>query len=187
MISDTEIYKNTYHQLVCWIKELLEIRRNDERIYDRNIRQAGRIMSLEFALRKYSAMMVEDQQEQIVEKYAKAEGDVVSLEEFRKNYPRTKPKGPNGTTDWLTPMAWGTQFYVRPKLQKTWMLAKFLHAGLRKNAVLLVPMMGSEDVVADEREWLAVEPIAFCQYWELISEFPPIPIENNNERNLDAE
>lgn len=178
--SDTEIYKNTYHELVLWIKELLEMRRSDETVYDRNLKQAARIMELEFDLRKFSRIMGEDKEETVVKEYGTADDNVISNEEFIR-YRKSKGGGNGGTDDWLTDMEWGTIFYVRQKPvitgSRSWLLTKFLMAGTRKNVVLLVPMAGAEEVVTDDREWLPVEPKAFCKNWDLVAEMPPIPRE----------
>jgi len=164
--SDRDIYKNTYHELVCWVKELLAMRRDDKLVYDRNILQAGRIMELEFDLRRYSAMMVEDKQEMVMNGLSADEG-VVSLEEFRRNHPRRKYGGqPPEEGDWLSTMVWGTEFRVSPKTQKTWLLMTFTMAGIRNGTVLVIPHHG--DLISqDEKEWMWVNPIEFCRYWEL--------------------
>lgn len=182
MISEAQIMTNTYAQLVVWIKELLAMRRDDATVYDRNTRQAGRIMELEFDLAKYGAIMVEDRQETVMKEYGSAESDVISNEELVRQ--RLKRFGGGGDTpggkskDWLTPMKWGTVFYIRPKRDGNWLLAKFLLAGKKGNVVLLVPMKGDEEVVSDDREWCPVEPKAFCDYFELVADFPPPEIVN---------
>lgn len=175
--SDTEIYKNTYHQLVCWIKELLAMRRADQTVYDRNIAQAKRIMELEFDLRRFRRIMVEDTQETVMQEYGVAENNVSSLEEYRKAHPRLMRGGGNPPEgEWLSKMEWGTMFFVRRKNQNDWLLVKFLMAGIQAGVVLLVPMQGTEDVVSDDRAWLPVDPAAFCRYWELMSQIPPAPL-----------
>jgi len=167
MVSDTEIYKNTYAQLVKWVKELLRMRRDDATIYDRNIRQARRIMELEFDLRRYSVMMVEDKQETIMKDFAEAE--VVSLEEFRKNHPKPMGGGsPPSEGDWLSPMVWGTEFRVSPKMQKTWLLMTFTMAGVRNGTVLVIPHHGDE-ISQDTKEWMWVNPLDFCKFWDKIA------------------
>lgn len=168
MISDTEIMKNTYAQLVMWIKELLAMRRDDVKVYDRNIWQAGRIMSLEFDLRRYKHMMVEDKEETVVEKYA---NDVVSLEEVRKNKAKFRTVTGGGVppdSEWLPKMEWGTEFLVRPKVQKTWLLVKFMMGGVQNGCVLVIPVRGDEPI-QDDKEWMWVDPVEFCKYWELMA------------------
>lgn len=175
MISDTEIYKNTYAQLVVWIKELIRLRRDDAMVYDRNINQARRIMELEFDLRRYSAMMIYDRQEDVVKEYGTVESNVVTNEELTQQRLKLKRGGGgnNGSVNYLIDMEWGTQFYVRPKGSRSWMLVKFLLAGRKKDIYLLVPMKGDENEISDDREWLPVESKAFTTYWELVEEFPP--------------
>ncbi len=183
--SDTEIYKSTYKELVEWVKELSARRRADEQVYERNLRQARIIMSLEFELRKHSYIMVEDKQETAVKNYGVAESDVVSLDEYRSL--RLKRRGGGGPTrdgDWFSDMIWGTEFLVRPKVQKTWMLAKFMMGGLKEGMGLVIPMRGDEPV-QDDKEWMWVDPVEFCKYWELMAVIlVPKEIEDGN---LDAD
>lgn len=68
--------------------------------------------------------------------------------------------------DWLTGMKLGTEFLVRPKEQKTWVLQKFMQAGVRNGNVLLIPMKG-EEVTAPDSEWIWADPVEFCKFWEL--------------------
>jgi hypothetical protein len=168
LLSNTNIYKNTYAELVIWIKELLAMRREDQTVYDRNIRQAARIMELEFDLRKYRRIMVDNQQETTVKEYGVMESDVVSLDEVRRNRVRLKGGGepPNG--DWLSTMKWGTEFLVRPKVQKTWLLVRFMMAGIRGGMALIIPMRGDEPV-QDDKDWMWADPVEFCKYWELMA------------------
>lgn len=174
MISDTEIYKNTYAQLVIWIKELLRSRRDDATIYDRNIHQARRIMELEFDLRKYRCIMVDKIEEEVVKEYGTIDSNLVTNEELMEIRRRRGGKGGGtGRINYLATMQWGTQFYVRTRGSKTWMLVKFLLAGRKGDVFLLVPMKGDENEVSDDREWLPVESKAFTDYWELMAEFPP--------------
>lgn len=103
----------------------------------------------------------------VMKEYGHAVSDVVSLDEFRKNMPRLKGGGSKPPTgDWLSSMVCGTEFLVRPKVQKTWILAKFLHAGTRQGCVLVIPMRGDEPV-QDDKEWVWVDPVEFCKFWEL--------------------
>lgn len=67
--------------------------------------------------------------------------------------------------DWLSPMKIGTEFLVRPKIQKTWILAKFMQAGVKNGNVLIIPMKG-EEVSAPESEWIWADPTEFCRFWE---------------------
>ena len=79
--------------------------------------------------------------------------------------------------DWLSPMKLGTEFLVRPKVQKTWMLVKFMQAGIKNGNVLLIPMQG-EAVSVPDTEWIWADPVEFCKFWEfrgIILE----PIEND--------
>lgn len=177
--SDTDIYKCTYNELVCWVKELSARRRADDQVYERNLRQARIIMALELDLRKLSAMMVEDKQETTVKEYGLVESDVVSLEEFRRNKLRSRGGGGNPPGEWLSGMVWGTEFLVRPKVQKTWLLVKFMMAGVKEGMVLVIPMRGDEPV-QDDKEWMWVDPVEFCKYWELMAVIL-IPKEINNE------
>lgn len=182
LLSDTYIYTLTYNQLVHWVKYLVEWRKIEDTVYDRNILQARRIMELEFALRKYSRIMVEDKQETVVKEYGIVDSNVVSNEELIR-YRRKRGGGDRNGDDWLTDMEWGTIFYVRQKPvlsgSRGWLLQKFIKAGNRKNVVLLVPMHANEEVVTDDREWLPVEPKSFCKSFELVSEFEPIPLEED--------
>ncbi len=202
LLSDTEIYKNTYADLVLWVKELhwllqwqkslnnnnTELKHaqtRDKLLSEReeyNRRLSIENMNLKLALRRYSAMMVEDRQDTIEDEYARYNGDVINLAEY-KAQPRRKTGGgyPPTNADYLSKMEWGTQFFVRPRMNKTWLLAKFLHAGTRKGVILLVPMRGAEDTVSDDREWVPVDPVTFCEYWELFEKFPPAKFEMEDE------
>lgn len=175
MISDTDIYKNTYAQLVAWIKELINMRRDDATVYDRNIRQARRIMELEFDLRKYRSIMVDKIEEDVVKEYGSIESNVISNEELMEQRLRRGGRGGGGRNkdDFLSGMIWGTQFYVRQRDTRGWMLVKFMYAAQKKHVHILIPMKGDENEVSDDREWLPVEGKSFCKYWELVSEFPP--------------
>lgn len=173
LLSDSNIYKNTYKQLTIWVKELMrlldeqrkEIRQNKflveraTRLESLNYQQAALIMELEFRNR----MMMEKE-------LGVAEDDVVDLAEFRRSRLRAVAKTilgggpPDG--EWLSKMKVGTEFLVRPKAQKTWMLAKFMQAGSKNGNVLVIPMKG-EEVNAPESEWMWVDPEEFCKFWEL--------------------
>lgn len=182
LLSDTNIYKNTYHELVCWVKELSWWNRHLRGRDELNKAQAKRIMELEFDLRKYSHIMVEDKQEQVMKDFSIPEAELVTNEEFQRR--RTKKGGGGtGTTDWLSGMEWGTQLYVRMKVgqREPWMLVKFLYAGKKQRTCFLVPMMGDEQAVGDDRQWLPVDPEKFCKTWELYDEIRPIPLEKDNE------
>lgn len=170
--SDTNIYKNTYHQLVIWVKELL--RRNSElceemnsnkfvversrSAEDLNYRQAGIIMLLEHRVR----MMAKD--------YGIATSNVVSNDELMEL--RLKRKGGGGNPpegDWLSGMKSGTEFLVSPKmLQTNWVMTKFMQAGLHPNGfVLIIPMQG-EEPSSDPKEWVWAHPERFCKFWEFM-------------------
>ena len=89
--------------------------------------------------------------------------NVVDLEDFKaklKTGGRVPPSG-----DWLTPMKIGSEFLVRPKTQQSWLLAKFMQAGVKNGNVLLIPMRG-EAADTPETEWIWVDPIEFCKWWE---------------------
>lgn len=193
--SDADIMKNTYAGLVVWVKELLwqlewqrslnvnNVELKHARSRDKILNEwHERIRHREIDLAKYGAIMVEDRQETVMKEYGSAESDVISNEELVRQ--RLKRFGGGGDTpggkskDWLTPMKWGTVFYIRPKRDGNWLLAKFLLAGKKGNVVLLVPMKGDEEVVSDDREWCPVEPKAFCDYFELVADFPPPEIVN---------
>lgn len=182
--SESNLYKNTYNELVIWVQELLWRQQRYCDLETLNHSQAKRIMELEFDLQRYSTIMVEDKQETLMDKYSVPETDVVSNEEFQKlRLKRGGGGGGNKDKDWLSSMEWGTQFYARMKVgqREPWMLVKFMLAGIRQKTALLVPMMGAEDVVADDRQWIPVDPIKFCKTWELYDEFPPIPLEKEDE------
>lgn len=200
LLSNTNIYKNTYHELICWVKELSRLievykvcdTRHTEMQYFRSVtklyseqitRLQKRIMELEFDLQRYSIIMVEDKQEQVMDKYSVPEADIVSNEEFQKLRVKRGGGGGGKDVDWLSGMEWGTQIYCRMRVgqREPWMLVKFLFAGIRQKTALLVPMMGAEDVVADDRQWIPVDPIKFCKTWELYDYFPPVPLEKDNE------
>jgi len=183
LLSDTYIYTRTYKELVEWVKYLASWRKIEDTVYDRNITQARRIMELEFALRKYSAIMVDDKQENVVKEYGIVDSNVISNEELMEHRRKRGGGGRGGQEDWLSDMVWGTIFYVRQKPvttgSRSWLLQKFLKAGNQKTVVLLVPMHANEEVIMDEREWLPVEPRAFCRSFELVSEFEPIPLKED--------
>lgn len=182
LFSETNIYKNTYYELVCWVKELQWCWIRYQGLEERNLQQAARIMELEFDLRKYKSIMVEDKQETLMSEYGVPESNVIP---FNGTVVRPKRGGGSGggkNKDWLSEMDWGTQFYARQRgTSQPWMLVKFMLAGIRQKTALLVPMAGTEDVVSDDRMWLAVDPAAFCKVWELYDEFPPIPLEKEDE------
>lgn len=77
--------------------------------------------------------------------------------------------GGSAGMEWLTNMKMGSEFLVRPLSQKTWVLAKFMFAGNKIQAsytnTLLIPMKG-ESVSQDESEWMWVDPVEFCKFWE---------------------
>lgn len=139
-------------------------------------------MELEFDLRKYSAIMVDDKQETLMSEYGVPENNVIPFPETIIRPKRGGSGGGNRSKNWLIDMDWGTQFYARQRgTGQPWLLVKFMLAGIRQKTALLVPMAGTEDVVSDDRMWLAVDPAAFCKVWELYDEFPPIPFEKENE------
>lgn len=150
--SDTHIYKNTYNQLVIWVKELLWVVRRNIELENLNYKQAGIIMDLEHEVN-------------VMKEYGHVVSDVISLDEWRKNRPAVGGRPPVDG-DWLSGMKTGTEFLVRPKVQKTWILAKFMHAGLRANCVLVIPMQGDEPI-QDDKQWVWVDPVEFCKFWEL--------------------
>lgn len=152
--SDTNIYKCTYHELVLWVKELLWAVKRYSQLENLNYKQAGIIMEYEHEVN-------------VMKEYDDVVSDVISFDEYRKNRLRLKTGGnqpPEG--DWLSGMVCGTEFLVRPKVQKTWILAKFMHAGLRQRCVLVIPMRGDQPI-QDDKEWVWVDPIEFCKFWEL--------------------
>lgn len=152
--SDTNIYKNTYNELVMWVKELLWRQARYIDLENLNYKQAGIIMELEHEVK-------------VMKEYGAVVSDVISLDEFRRNHPKPKGGGnqpPEG--DWLSRMKSGTEFLVRPKANKTWILAKFMHAGLRQEQVLVIPMRGDQPI-QDDAEWVWVDPVEFCKFWEL--------------------
>jgi hypothetical protein len=197
LLSDTNIHKNTYKELVCWVKELSkmysELYRQSESdkhavirargLEEKNYKQAARIMELEFDLRKYSTIMVEDKKETVMADYGVPENNVIPFNDKVIRPKRGGGSGGDKIVDWLSPMEWGTQFYARQRGQsQQWMLVKFMLAGIRQKTALLVPMMGAEDVVSDDRNWLPVDPVKFCRNWELFDKFPPLSIpENSND------
>lgn len=93
------------------------------------------------------------------------ENIVLDLEERRKLKKVAIGGGNPPDVDWLSPMKTGSEFLVRPKQQKTWILAKFMQAGCKEGNVLVIPMKG-EEVTAPEAEWLWVDPVEFCRFWE---------------------
>lgn len=166
LLSDTNIYKNTYHELVCWIRELLtENYLNNHAIIrargleEKNYEQAAKIMELEWELR-------------VMEKeYGSIHSNVVSNEELDLLRKKRKLKiggGPPSEGDWLSGMAVGTEFLVSPKVsQDNWILTKFMHAGMKNGNVLIIPMQG-ESPVEDDRQWIWVRPDRFCKFWEFM-------------------
>ena len=131
-------------------------------------------MKLEFDLRRYQSIMVDKIEEEVVKEYGTVDSNLVTNEELRELRLRRGGRGGgNGRVNYLINMPWGTQFYVRQRGSKTWILVKFLLAGRKGNVFLLVPMKGDENEVTDDREWLPVESKAFTDYWELMAEFPP--------------
>lgn len=189
LLSDTNIYKNTYAELVHWVKDLSWWVRHYRGLDELNKAQAKRIMELEFDLRRYSSIMVEDQQETLMKEYGVPESNVVTFPSETLRPKRGGTGGGSGHKDWLSEMEWGTVFYARMNnTSQPWLLVKFMLAGIRQKTALLVPMLGAEDVVTDDRNWMAVDPVAFTKVWKLHDEFPPVPIESNNgQHNLDAE
>jgi len=173
-MGEAELYKLTYHDLILLVQELQIRRHNDETVYDRNIWQARRIMELEFDLRRFRRIMVEDQQENVMKEYGTVASDVVSLEEARNNKAKLKlitGGGGSGDNDWLSSMVWGTEFRVRPKKgEKSWILVTFMMGGSKDQGktILVIPYQGDE-AVQDTKDWLWAEPKAFCEYFELVS------------------
>lgn len=105
------------------------------------------------------------------------EDNVVSNEEFIKRKSR-KGLGFGGgppDEDWLSGMKLGSEFLVRPKQQKTWILAKFMQAGVKDGNVLVIPMKG-EEVTAPEADWIWCDPVEFCRFWEFRG-YVLVPIE----------
>lgn len=117
----------------------------------RSYKQASTIMRLEQELR-----MVKKEATQAVDNVL----DFAKQKALLAAGGGTPPDG-----DWLTPMKIGTEFLVRPKVQKTWMLQKFMQAGVRNGNVLLIPMKG-EEVTVPDTEWIWADPIEFCRFWE---------------------
>lgn len=128
----------------------------------RNYKQASRIMELEQELR-------------MVKKEAIQSLDNV-LDFAEKKVLLSKGGGTPPDGDWLTPMKLGTEFLVRPKTQKTWVLQKFMQAGVKHGNVLLIPMKG-EEVSVPDTEWIWADPVEFCKFWE----FKGILLEPINE------
>ena len=113
-------------------------------------------------------MMVEDKQEMVMDG-STPDADVISLETFRRNRPkRMFGNPPTDGDDWLSSMVWGTEFRVSPKTQKTWLLMTFTMAGMLEGTVLVIPHHGDE-ISQDEKEWMWVNPVEFCKYWEKIA------------------
>lgn len=132
--------------------ETLETSKKELReVVTRNYKQASRIMELEQELR-----MVKKEAIEAVDNVL----DFVAKKALLQTGGGTPPDG-----DWLSRMKIGTEFLVRPKTQKTWMLAKFMQAGVRNGNVLLIPMKG-EDVTCPDSEWIWADPIEFCKFWE---------------------
>jgi hypothetical protein len=132
--------------------ELEVSQRNEKLLIKKNYSQASRIMELEQELR-----MVKKEATETVD-------NVLDFVERKRALTRTGGGVPTDG-DWLTPMKIGTEFLVRPKVQKTWILAKFMQAGCKNGNVLVIPMKG-EEVTAPEAEWVWVDPIEFCKFWE---------------------
>ena len=154
MFTDIDIRKNTYEELVLWVKELLSMKSRGLDLENLNYKQAGIIMELEHEVK-------------VMTEHAELTDDVISLSEYKKNRTRLATGGgkpPEG--DWLSGMKSGTEFLVRPKVQKTWLLAKFMHAGTRAGCVLIIPMQGDEPI-ADDKQWVWTDPVEFCHFWEL--------------------
>lgn len=103
---------------------------------------------------------------------------VLDLEERRKARKGLGGGGPPDV-DWLSPMKLGSEFLVRPKQQKTWILAKFMQAGCKDGNVLLIPMKG-EEVSAPESDWIWCDPVEFCRFWEFRG-YVLIPIEEEKD------
>lgn len=128
-----------------------------------NYRQASRIMELEQELRMVKNEAIE------------ATDNVLDFIEKKKALTMAGG-GTTSDVDWLSPMKVGTEFLVRPKVQKTWVLAKFMHAGCKDWNVLVIPMKG-EEVTSPESEWIWVDPVEFCKFWD----FKGILLEPINE------
>src|SRR6266576_3799208 len=195
--SDTELMKQTYASLILIVKELqwmLEWQKslnvNNTELKHSRTRDAlltareARNRQVEFDLmnaKAYINSMLSDAEykESLMKEYGAVVSDVVSLDEFRRNHPRRKAGGGMPLEgDWLSDMVCGTEFLVRPKVQKTWILAKFMHAGLRAGCVLVIPMQGDEPI-QDDKQWVWVDPAEFCKFWELraILLIPEVPNE----------
>src|SRR5882672_200701 len=153
--SDTELMKQTYAGLILIVKELqwslerqkclnvnnVELkhsRTRDQLLTEREARNRQVEFDLMNAKDYINSMLIDtENKENLMKEYGIAVSDVISFDEFRKNKARLRGGGsapPEG--DWLSDMVCGTEFLVRPKTQKTWILAKFMHAGLRAGCVL---------------------------------------------------
>ena len=117
----------------------------------RNYKQASRIMELQQELR-----MVKKEATEAID-------NVLDFVEHKKGLQVGGGTPPDG--DWLSRMKLGTEFLVRPKVQKTWMLQKFMQAGIKNGNVLLIPMKG-EEVSVPDTEWIWADPVEFCKFWE---------------------
>lgn len=128
------------------------VKKLNREVETRNYRQASMIMELEQELR-----MVKREATESIDNVL----DFMEHKKILQTGGRVPPSG-----DWLSPMKLGTEFLVRPMTQKSWILQKFMQAGVRNGNVLLIPMQG-EAVTAPDNEWLWADPVEFCKVWEL--------------------
>lgn len=134
----------------CHKEDINSVKKENRQVVTANYKQASRIMELEQELRMVKKESVEA---------------VDNVLDFVKQKALLTGGGTPPDGDWLSKMKIGTEFLVRPKTQKTWILAKFMQAGIRNGNVLLIPMKG-EDVTCPDSEWIWADPVEFCKFWE---------------------
>lgn len=167
LLSNTNIYKNTYAELINWVRELSWLVTYLKDADQRNKLNVRRIMELEFDLTKARRIIVEDIQEAILKEYGTIDSEVVDLAEVRRKLPKRGggTSGGKPGDDYLSDMPWGTEFLCGKLGSNDWLLVRFLKAGEQEGMILVVPMQG-EGPIEDERGWMWVDPVKFCKFWE---------------------
>lgn len=97
-------------------------------------------------------------------KNIKDENDnILQFSKDRIPIPKPAWKGPV-ETDWLSPLACGTEFLCRDKTGRNprWLVNEFTHCGKIHGNVLVSPTV----TLQDPKTWFWVEPVEFCKQWE---------------------
>jgi hypothetical protein len=157
--KEVNLYKNTKKELVAWVKELVTFHESEQY---RVIRTKDLEQNTEKGIKRI--MELEQELRMVKQEATESVDNVLDFREHKKILQTGGRVPPSG--DWLSGMKLGTEFLVRPMTQKSWILQKFMQAGVRNGNVLLIPMQG-EAVTAPDNEWLWADPVEFCKVWEL--------------------